>query len=220
MPPRTDCGPLGLLDDAQIAAIHAVMGTTQFPSLVEQHRAHQAYRSKVGTKKIARRKKKTTMKTIREQVTEFHVAFGQAIGDKPAVPTINGYMDATTVRLRARLVTEECIEMLEAIFGKSAPGIAKLREQAAKVIDEDPISVNLPELADAWADLDYVVEGSRLAFGVKGEPIAVEVHRSNMAKLGPDGKPIVRPDGKRMKPEGWTPPDIVGELKKQGWEGP
>jgi predicted HAD superfamily Cof-like phosphohydrolase len=62
------------------------------------------------------------------------------------------------------------------------------------------------------ADLDYVVEGTRLEFGIDGEPIAAEVHRANMAKTeGP-----VAPDGKRLKPPGWTPPDIAGVLRKQG----
>lgn len=41
-----------------------------------------------------------------------------------------------------------------------------------------------------------------------------EVHRSNMAKLGPDGTPIRREDGKVLKPAGWTPPDIAGVLGK------
>jgi predicted HAD superfamily Cof-like phosphohydrolase len=41
-----------------------------------------------------------------------------------------------------------------------------------------------------------------------------EVHRSNMAKLV-DGKPLKRADGKVIKPEGWTPPDIEGVIKKQ-----
>ena len=64
-------------------------------------------------------------------------------------------------------------------------------------------------------DLDYVVEGTRLEFEIDGGPIAVEVHRSNMAKVGGP----VREDGKRLKPPGWTPPDIAGELRKQGWKG-
>ena len=78
------------------------------------------------------------------------------------------------------------------------------------------IKVRLPEFIDATHDLDYVVEGTRLECGVDGAPIAAEVHRANMAKAhGP-----MREDGKRLKPEGWTPPDIEGELVKQGWVRP
>ena len=39
-----------------------------------------------------------------------------------------------------------------------------------------------------------------------------EVHRSNMAKVGPGGKVLRREDGKILKPEGWTPPDLKGVL--------
>lgn len=50
----------------------------------------------------------------------------------------------------------------------------------------------------------------RLELGIE----ASEVHRANMTKAtGP-----IAPNGKRMKPPGFRPPDIVGELKKQGWK--
>lgn len=46
------------------------------------------------------------------------------------------------------------------------------------------------------------------------DPLWQDVHRANMAKTtGP-----VRADGKRLKPEGWQPPDIAGVLRVQGWE--
>jgi predicted HAD superfamily Cof-like phosphohydrolase len=163
-------------------------------------------------------------RSIRQQVSEFHRAFGVAIVDKPAVP------DAKTVRLRAKLITEECLEMLESLFGRQR-AIDIVRDKITEIIDfaepdcdggvKDILldTVNIVGFADALADIDYVVEGSRLAFGIDGLPVAAEVHRSNMAKLGPDGKPIVREDGKRLKPEGWTPPDIENELRKQGWDG-
>jgi len=41
--------------------------------------------------------------------------------------------------------------------------------------------------------------------------VFAEVHRSNMAKLV-DGKVIRREDGKVLKPEGWTPPDVKGAM--------
>jgi hypothetical protein len=49
---------------------------------------------------------------------------------------------------------------------------------------------------------------------IDGAPIAAEVHRANMAKVGGPKSPT----GKQLKPPGWTPPDIFGELKRQGWE--
>ncbi len=71
------------------------------------------------------------------------------------------------------------------------------------------------EFADACGDLDYVIEGARLTLGINGKPVADEIHRTNLAKVGGP----IRDDGKRLKPEGWTPPDIAGELRKQGWTG-
>jgi predicted HAD superfamily Cof-like phosphohydrolase len=75
--------------------------------------------------------------------------------------------------------------------------------------------VYLPEVADALADLDYVIEGTRLEFGIDGGPIADAVHAANMRKVGGP----TRADGKILKPDEWEPPDIAGELKKQGWDG-
>ena len=148
---------------------------------------------------------------IRAQVEEFHKAFEQDVGARPKAP------DSTIVRLRARLIAEEFCEMLEALFG-AVPDV--FREKLANIVEGGPLNrIDLVKLADALADIDYVVEGTRLAFGINGAPVALEVHRSNMAKLGPDGKPIVRADGKRLKPPGWTPPNIAGELRRQGWDG-
>jgi predicted HAD superfamily Cof-like phosphohydrolase len=148
--------------------------------------------------------------SIRSQVSEFHRAFGQDIADKPSVP------DDKTVVLRVNLIAEEFCEMLEAVYGDD-DGIHAIMEAIKHQVAYGNIRVDMVDFADALADLDYVAEGARLTFGIDGAPIAAEVHRSNMAKLGPDGKPIIREDGKRLKPPGWTPPDIDAELKKQGW---
>lgn len=153
------------------------------------------------------------MKTVRDQVIEFHLAMDQPILETPQVPP-----DAR-VRLRAALIAEEFFETLEAMipFDPLSTITRELVVARAAVMwacKEAAISVNLEKLADGMADLDYVVEGTRLEFGIDGRPIAAEVQRSNMAKAsGP-----VAENGKRLKPPGWTPPDIVGELVKQGWK--
>ncbi len=61
-----------------------------------------------------------------------------------------------------------------------------------------------------------MVEGGRLVFGVDGEPIADEIQRSNMDKFRDGIKR--RADGKILKPEGWTAPDIKTILANQGWK--
>ena len=87
--------------------------------------------------------------------------------------------------LRAALIEEEARETVEAIRAE-----------------------NLVEAIDGLCDLLCVVYGAALEFGVDLDPFWSEVHRTNMAKAGGP----VREDGKRLKPDGWTPPDLAGVL--------
>jgi predicted HAD superfamily Cof-like phosphohydrolase len=68
------------------------------------------------------------------------------------------------------------------------------------------------EEADACVDLLVVVIGYMISRGWDTQALWAEVVRSNMAKIGPDGKVRRRSDGKILKPDGWTPPDIAGVL--------
>ena len=147
------------------------------------------------------------MATLREQVREFHLAM-----DVPADAPRPTVIPDARVRLRAALIAEEFFEIMEAMFSEDFEDLRRMKSALLRAISDEPIDVHLVDLADGFADLDYVVEGSRLEFGIDGAPIAAEVHRANMAKVG---GPIAE-NGKRLKPPGWTPPDIVGELRKQG----
>lgn len=143
-------------------------------------------------------------------VSDFHHAMDIPVADKLGVPADE------RVRLRARLICEEFIETIESLFGKSRnPWIEEAENALATAIESAEVNVDLVELADGLCDLDYVVAGTRLEFGIPGEAVLAEVHKSNMAKK--DGP--VREDGKRMKPVGWVGPDIAGVLAKRGWSG-
>ena len=147
---------------------------------------------------------------LRYQVSCFAEKFGMHRAFSPSIP------DDNEVRLRLRLIVEEFFEVLEAVlpaWGVRPWLLVKIKKDLDTWVGEAPIDVNFPEFVDGLADLDYVVEGARISFGVDGRPVANEVHRSNMEK---EGGPL-RDDGKILKPEGWKPPDIVGELVKQGW---
>lgn len=61
---------------------------------------------------------------------------------------------------------------------------------------------------DAIADLIYVLIGLALKCGYDLDGAFREVHRSNMSKLGADGKPIYREDGKILKGLNFTPPNL------------
>ena len=68
------------------------------------------------------------------------------------------------------------------------------------------------EVLDALTDLQYVLDGAYLSFGLQHVKQAAfdEVHRSNMSKLGADGKPIRRPeDGKVLKGPDYFKPDMA-----------
>lgn len=90
--------------------------------------------------------------------------------------------------LRCNLIEEEINETLEAIR-----------------------DADLIKIADGIADSIVVLLGTAVTYGIDMRPIWDEVHRTNMAKKGG----ALRGDGKRMKPEGWTPPDIAGILQEQ-----
>jgi predicted HAD superfamily Cof-like phosphohydrolase len=68
---------------------------------------------------------------------------------------------------------------------------------------------DLVGIADALADLAYVVIGTAVAHGLTQFPEIFEVHRSNMSQLGSDGRPIIREDGKVLKGDRYSPPDLA-----------
>ena len=73
------------------------------------------------------------------------------------------------------------------------------------------------ETLDALTDLQYVLDGAYLSFGLQDQKMAAftEVHRSNMSKLGEDGKPIRREsDGKVLKGPDYFKPDLVQFIKQ------
>lgn len=151
--------------------------------------------------------------TLRQQVQAFHKAIGAHGPASPIVPR-----DAV-VRHRVKMAAEEFSELVEAVIEKQPSSnyvtwrvVALLRELLVHLC-RVPLDVDLVEVADALADLDYVNEGTRLEFGIDGGPIASMVHSTNMAKVsaGKDAR------GKQLKGPGWVPPDIAGELRRQGW---
>ena len=118
-----------------------------------------------------------------EKVGDFMEAFGQRVEMEPTWPDFN------TRELRLELIQEELDELSDA------------------VADRDMI-----QIADALTDLLYVVYGAGHAFGLDLDECFEEVHRSNMSKLGENGRPIHREDGKVMKGPGYFEPDLEGIL--------
>ena len=89
----------------------------------------------------------------------------------------------------------------------------------AKPLDELP--VDKLAILDALGDIRYINTGTFVAMGVPLEHVNQEIHASNMTKLGADGKPIYREDGKILKGENFVPPNLApvfegGKTKHMG----
>ena len=67
-------------------------------------------------------------------------------------------------------------------------------------------------IADALTDILYVVYGTGHSYGIDLDECFQEVHSSNMSKLGEDGKPIRRDDGKILKGPNYFAPDLESIL--------
>lgn len=149
------------------------------------------------------------MQTIRQQVREFMKAAEQPVYDEPRKPT------KEEIVLRLKLIAEETVELLDACYMNDAPHLVMdVRDAVEKLLETPPDDEWDAELvADALADIDYVVEGARQTFGFDGRRIANEVHRANMEKFGPGS--YKREDGKQMKPPNWRRPEIQTILNTQ-----
>ena len=122
------------------------------------------------------------MKKQIEQVRRFHDAFGIKNNYSP-----HAVLESDVIDLRHRLMHEENEEYLEACKNG-----------------------DLVEIADALGDMMYILCGTILSHGLqdKMEDIFEEIQRSNMSKLGADGKPLYREDGKILKGPNYFKPNI------------
>jgi predicted HAD superfamily Cof-like phosphohydrolase len=80
-----------------------------------------------------------------------------------------------------------------------------IREEFDELCESD----NIVDDLDALIDILVVTIGAIHSLGANGEAAWQEVMRTNFAKIDPaTGKVRKREDGKVLKPEGWTPPDL------------
>jgi predicted HAD superfamily Cof-like phosphohydrolase len=136
-----------------------------------------------------------------QKVREFMIAFGQSL-DINILPATASKIEV--LRLREALIEEETHELYSAIV-KYVDGHTKS--------DNDEIGKAAIEIVDALTDLLYVTYGAFAAFGINADKAFEIVHRSNMTKLGEDGKPVYRQDGKVLKGPQYKPPDLEPLIK-------
>lgn len=118
--------------------------------------------------------------------------------------------DRERIHMRMSLVAEEFSELVGAAYGKEARSLIEEAFQAARAADDH--TRDTVEVADALGDLVYVIYGMALELGIPMGALLHEIQRSNLSKLGPDGKPIYREDGKVLKGDDFFPPNIPGVL--------
>ena len=96
---------------------------------------------------------------------------------------------------------------------RAAARASWMQEEVAEFLAASTVS----EQADAMIDLIYFAVGTMVEMGVRPETLFDIVHRANMTKLWPDGKPRFRDDGKTVKPPTWVDPDdaIREEIERQ-----
>ncbi len=129
-----------------------------------------------------------SFKTIIEQVAQFHDAFSIPNAQEPTEQ-----LTAKEIQLRFDLLKEENEEYMEACKNG-----------------------DLVEIADALGDMLYILCGTILRHGLQHQIVDVfmEIQRSNMSKLGADGLPIYREDGKVLKGENYFKPNISNILRR------
>ena len=127
------------------------------------------------------------MKDKIQAVKEFHKAFKLDYLEQP-----KANIGLEKNKLRFNLMREENKEYLEAANNN-----------------------DMVEVADALGDMLYILCGTIIEHGMqyKIDEIFNEIQSSNMSKLGADGNPIYREDGKVLKGPNYFKPDIEGVLK-------
>lgn len=128
------------------------------------------------------------MRSSQNTVEYFHLKFGLTINRRPTL------VDDDELKLRYELINEEAQEFEDAAIAR-----------------------DMVEMADALADLAYVVFGAAVTLGINLQPIFQEVHRSNMTKIWPDGTVHKDDVGKVIKPPSYSPAAVEEELYLQGW---
>lgn len=140
--------------------------------------------------------------TTYKRVNEFHRIMGSRKFESN---------DESAMHFRCKLILEEFLEVLD------AAGVCLVDDYTGEAIRQDRLrleTVEAPRPADLLkelADLDYVTAGTADVFEWDFDEAGRRVHASNMSKLGDDGKPIKRSDGKVMKGPNYKPA-YMGDL--------
>lgn len=183
--------------------------------------------------------------TLPDMVKAFHILYGMPITAPSKASTDFSHMSRERLAMRFALIAEEFMELCEAMDVRCDPNFYYLDENeewqkasaGIEITDHNETSDkqlhevvrmrlreaveqtderNIVEVADALGDLKYVIQGFELEVGIPSQAVLSEIQSSNMSKLGEDGNPIYRDDGKVLKGPHYFKPNVAKVLSAHG----
>jgi len=157
-----------------------------------------------------------------QMVREFHETFNCSIAPEPVIPHMSPLALRKLAQLRHMMHQAATVALIFAENHRDDPaGLVFIRLQ---LIQEELTELaeaieanNIVGALDALGDIDYVVSGAYLTLGLQDLrlPAVTEIHRSNMTKLGEDGKPIRNPAGRVVKGPNYQKPNLAQLFDKK-----
>lgn len=150
-----------------------------------------------------------------DKVRQFTIEAGQSVTEKP---TALNYKEA---KFLIRMCMSELQELAQSVTSNNDEAFELLKESLNTIdhskyeklnTEDEVIAAQVDAVVDAW----YYSLNAFAKKSVNPSAVFDVVHQANLAKKDPKtNKFIKREDGKIIKPEGWTPPDIVKEIQRQ-----
>lgn len=160
------------------------------------------------------------------QVADFQEAFGIPMPGVPEVTAPNPGEGRVTLHGIVGLMAVLAENLHQLAQETTDPALRKaairlhlcqeeLSELGEALVAGDPVRT-----LDALVDMRYVADGTTLVYGLGAvfDAAVDEVHRSNMTKLGPDGRPVTDGAGRVQKGPSYSPPDLAALLNKEAAE--
>lgn len=145
--------------------------------------------------------------SIWEMLKDFQTAFGFTVAEQLSLEPFT--VEEEEKLLPSVLSATRVLEHLSDIptTSERALRIKLLCEEMSEYLNAE-YNNDIVEISDGLTDIHYIAAGTETVYGIPGEKVFNYIHLNNMSKLGEDGKPIKREDGKLLKPEGYQSPDV------------
>lgn len=150
-----------------------------------------------------------------ERVKQFHKAFGCPVNVEPVLLKTDLVCDDLLAVSNRLLELAGHLKGLANTLNPSEKGLVVLRaqlmvEELGELIGEMGTANSLPRLLGELTDLDYVIKGTYLAYGLADfkETASDEIHKANMSKLDDDGDPIIDKSGRVVKSSNFRPANL------------